>query len=243
MKNPIVILHGWGASSSSFIEVKKLLEEKDYSVFVPDLPGFGSNKNIKKDLVFEDYLEFVNLYILDLLKKNKKNKIVLIGHSFGGRIAIRFLQLYPQLVSALILTGASGIPRSLPSFKKRVVYKITKILRPLFEIPPFSFFYKLFRKIVYYSIGEMDYYKAGNLSNTFKNVYQVSIVDSLSSIHIPTLLVWGGNDRITPLVDGELMHEKIKDSVLVVVDGASHKLPYELAPKFVDIVIKFLQKK
>ena len=104
----------------------------------------------------------------------------------------------------------------------------------------FSLFYKFFRKLIYYAIGEMDYYKAESLAQTFKNTYQVSIVDSLKKIQIPTLIVWGEKDSITPLADGEYMHRHIKNSEFIVIPNATHRLPYDNADEFAKYIIKFI---
>lgn len=236
---PIVILHGWGVGMSGrkYESLKKLLEKDGHVVYAPDLPGFGDNPLSKEKLAFEDYIQFVYDFIT---QKINKKKVILLGHSFGGRIAIRFSAQYPEMVERLILTGASGIPRALTSLKKRVVYKITKMTRLLFLIPPFSLFYSLFRKLVYYSIGEMDYYKAGTLAETFKNVYQVSIEPDLEKITVPTLIVWAADDTFTPLADGILMHEKIKNSQLIIIPAATHKLPYEKPKEFVQAIYSYL---
>lgn len=238
-KLPILLLHGWGATMSGkkYQTLKRILEKAGYSVYTPDLLGFGDNHLEKNALSFEDYLQFVHDFIV---KKIKVKKVILIGHSFGGRIAIRFSTLYPELVGALILTGASGIPRPLPSLKKKLIYGVTKVTRPLFAIPPFSWFYTAFRKCVYYAIGEMDYYKAGSLQETFKNVYKVSIVPDLEKITIPTLIVWGSEDTFTPLADGKLIHDKIQKSQLVILPQATHKLPYEHPKKFAEEIISFI---
>lgn len=224
-------------SGRKYDELKKLLEKDGYTVYTPDLPGFGNNPIDKEALVFEDYIQFVHSFIT---QKIKKKKVILLGHSFGGRIAIKFTVQYPELVDTLILTGASGIPRPLPSVKKQVVYAVTKIARPLFSIPPLSYFYKLFRKGVYYSIGEMDYYKAGSLKETFKNVYQVSILADLDKISVPTLLIWAQLDTFTPISDGKLMHEKIPQAQMVIVPAATHRLPYEDPKAFEKAIISFL---
>lgn len=220
-----------------YSKAQTLFEKNGHKVFVPDLPGFGNNTLEKEELFFDDYVDFVK----DFIKKRKLTRVILLGHSFGGRVAITFTAVYPQYVTCLVLTGASGVPRPLPSLKKKAVHVATKIIKPLFTIPPLSLFYAFFRKLVYYSIGEMDYYKANKLSKTFKNVYQVSIVGDLEKIVVPTLIVWGEKDTFTPLADGKLMHERIKKSKLVVVKNASHKLPYENPKEFTKIVINFLQ--
>lgn len=239
MKEVIVILHGWGSAVSGerYKDVKKILEKKGFSVFTPDMPGFGKSGLKKDELFFEDYVEFVRNFVI----KNKLKRIILLGHSFGGRVAIRFTSLYPQYVSKLILTGASGIPHPLPSLKKKSIYYATKVLRPLFLLPGFSLLYQSFRKLIYYSIGEMDYYKAGNLAQTFKNVYQVSIIPDLTTIKVPTFIIWGEKDTITPVKDAYCMHEKTPQSKLTIIPGATHKLPYESPSIFSKEVLQFLQ--
>lgn len=239
MGDPILILHGWGnqvLGGKRFQEVKSLLEKKGYRVFAPDLPGFGQNTLKKESLTFEDYLLFVKSFI----HEKKLKKIILIGHSFGGRIAIAFSSRYPELVSRLVLVSASGIPHALPSLKKKIAYVLTKTIGPIFAIPPFSFFYNFLRKLVYYAIGEMDYYKSANLKQTFKNVYQVTIVPDLEKIYVKTLIIWGENDTFTPVEDGKLMHAKINNSKLVIIPHAGHRFPYENPEAFVKEISTFI---
>ncbi|OGH18824.1 MAG: hypothetical protein A2770_04270 [Candidatus Levybacteria bacterium RIFCSPHIGHO2_01_FULL_38_12] len=237
-KSPIVILHGWGRelSGGKYDAIKQLLGKKGYTVYTPDFPGFGASQLGKTSFEFEDYVSFVNEFIT----KNKLKKVVLLGHSFGGRVAIRFATEFADKVDLLILTGASGIPRPLSSLKKKIVFVTVKILRPLFLISPISFFFRFFRKLVYYSIDEMDYYKAGNLSKTFKNVYQVSILPDLPKIKVRTLLVWGEEDKTIPLIDAKEMELLIPRAKLVVVKNEGHRLPYENPQKFMQAIESFL---
>ncbi len=86
----------------------------------------------------------------------------------------------------------------------------------------------------------MDYYKAGTLSQTFKNVVHVSITQDLEKIVVPTLIIWGRNDAVTPLADGEYMNKHIVNSKLVIISNMSHKLPYENPAVFAEEVLKFL---
>lgn len=223
-------------SGKRYEEVQSLLEKRGFTVLAPDLPGFGSNTLKKEELFFSDYVAFVKSYI----EKQKLKKVILLGHSFGGRVAIAFTALYPQYVAKLILVAASGIPHPLPSIKKKVVYALTKIAKPFFSLPGISVFYTNLRKLVYYSLGEMDYYKAGLLRKTFTNVYQVSIADDLPKIDVPTLIVWGKEDAFVPVADGELMHEKIQKSQLIVKEHEGHRFPYEKPKDFVATLLPFL---
>lgn len=238
MKTPILLLHGWAKdmTGSRYAGACTLLEKAGYTVFAPDLPGFGNNPLPQAALVFEDYIVFVKTFIE---KTMKAKKVILIGHSFGGRMAIRFSARYPDMVEKLILADASGVPQKLTP-KKQVLSLASRMLKPLFVIPPFSFFFQFARKILYRTIGEMDYYKAGNLTQTFKNVYQVSIMDDLPKVSAPTLIVWGEKDMFTPIQDGKIMHEGIKNAKFAIIQDASHKLPYEKPTEFVKEVISFL---
>lgn len=238
MKHPILILHGWGSEMSGkrYKKVKSLLEKRGFTVLAPDLPGFGSNTIKKEELFFSDYVAFVKSYI----EEQKLKKVILLGHSFGGRIAIAFAALYPQYVVKLILVAASGIPHPLPSLKKKVMYTITKIAKPFFSLPGISIFYIYFRKMVYYSLGEMDYYKAGSLRKTFTNVYQINVVDYLSKIKMPTLIIWGKEDIFVPVADGILMHGKIQKSKLIIKENEGHRFPYEKPVDFVISLLPFL---
>ncbi|HSD99023.1 MAG TPA: alpha/beta hydrolase [Patescibacteria group bacterium] len=239
MKDPVVILHGWGyfnPGQHRFLEVKKLLERKKYIVFTPDLPGFGSNILKKEQLFFEDYVDFVK----EFLEKQKLKRVTLIGHSFGGRIAIAFATSHPTYISKLILVAPSGIPHVL-SLKKRFVQFLAKQAKHIFILPFTQLLYKPARKLLYKSIGEMDYYKSGNLTKTFKNVYAVSILNYLKKITQPTLILWGEKDTFVPVADGVLMHQRIGNSQLVIEKNEGHKFPYENPKLFVKDILSFLE--
>lgn len=225
-KPRVVILHGWGASSKHFQELAALFEKQGFSVEVPDLPGFGGSPLTKDPMTFGDYVSFVE-------KALGKRKVILIGHSFGGRIAVVFTAKHPGHVAKLILTGASGIVHPL-LLKQKLVFALAKIGKAL----GFSFL----RKPLYFFLGEWDYYQSGPLAQTFQQVYRVSIEDDLPKISVPTLLVWGEKDTATSLRDGELMHRKIQGSTLVIVNGATHKLPYEMPHVFVENILPFLKQ-
>lgn len=233
MKTPIVILHGWGASSQSFRGLKELLEKEGYMVEVPDLPGFG-NTPLTKALDFSDYVRFVEKYI-------GNRKVTLIGHSFGGRIAAVLAPAYTEHIEKLVLVNASGITHPL-SWKKNLGYFLAKGGKMVFSLPILSIISPLTRKLLYVFLDEWDYYKSsGTLLETFKNVYKKDIQEDLPHIHVPTLIVWGEKDITTPVSDAYVFHKKIRRSKLTIVPGASHELPYKMPHVFVEKILPFLQ--
>lgn len=237
MKVPIVILHGWGANSSTWQIPKTLLEKAGFSVFVPDLPGFGKEVLLKLPWSISDYVDFV----LRFAKEKSQGKFILVGHSFGGRIAIKLAAEYPEKVEKLILTGVPA--RGGKTLKALIFNLLAKIGKVFFFLPPFSFFGPLVRKFLYYLAGEWDYYKTvGTMRQTFKNVINEDLVSLLSKINLPTLILWGKEDKLTSVLLAHFLKEKISQAKLVTLPTASHKFPYENPEVFVKEVVKFLKR-
>lgn len=215
-------------------KLKTNLEAKGYRVFSPDLPGFGKEPLSKPVMTLTDYVVFVK----DFLDEKKIKQVILLGHSFGGRIATKFSYLYPVYVEKLIITGSPLIKHPLRG-KKRIIALIVKYGKRISDFLPQA--YKNYvRKLIYYSIGEWDYYKAGDLQKTFKNIISEDLVSLLPHITTPTLLVWGEKETVVSVTDGEKIGNLIPNATFVVVTNATHKLPYEKANEFSRVVLKFL---
>src|SRR4030067_1854700 len=99
MDYPIVLLHGWGAGSKHWGRVKSFLENRGYKVFSPDLPGFGQNPPPNVAWNIDNYREWVRKYCED----NNLPQVFLLGHSFGGSVAVKFTVKYPDKVQKLVL--------------------------------------------------------------------------------------------------------------------------------------------
>lgn len=228
MKKTIILLHGWGTTMSGdrYSELRKLLEAKSHTVFIPDLPGFGKEKLQKKVMVLNDYVSFVQTF----MKKNNIKKAIIIGHSFGGRIGAKMAANNPELVEKLVLTGAPLIKREL-SFKKKIAYLSAKTVKVVLSLFPEKL-QQLSKKVLYRSIGEWDYYKSQELKETFKAIVREDLSVLLSKITVPTTVIWGGNDTFVPLRDGKEIGKRIKNAKFIVIEKATHKLPYEYPTEF-----------
>lgn len=228
-KAPIVVLHGWGLCGDKYQALKKLLEEKGHKVFIPDLPGFGSEPLINDNMNLDDYVVFLREFI----EKNKIPKPILIGHSFGGRVAVKYTWKYRNDVASLILTGVPVIRHT--SAKRKIAYFAAVIGGKIFQLFPKET-QSFMRKILYASIGEWDYYKAGSLKQVFKNIIGEELTMYAKNISIPTLLVWGKDDRIVPASDIKKIKKYIPHVISVVVADNDHKLPYTNARAFFNAI-------
>lgn len=235
MKKTILILHGWGVNGERYSELSDILKKEGFNVFVPDLPGFGKEKLVKAAMAVDDYV----LFIKDYIEKKKLNSIIVIAHSFGGRIAIKLASSKNSPVLKLILTGSAGIKPKL-SLLVRGMQFIGLSMSELFRFSILRMFKNRFRKLFYFLIGEWDYYNAGDLRETFKKIIAEELTPCIERIKVPTLLVWGENDKIIHLSDAKKMEKLIPNSKLVVIKNRGHKLPYESPREFMNAISTFI---
>lgn len=234
---PLVILHGWGLSGAIFDPLSDVLREKKYTVYAPDLPGFGKCKPPDQPLRLSDYATFLSRY----LEEHHIDKPILIGHSFGGRVSLKYNEMYPKTVRALILSGTPGFT-PIPKKKLLLFIALAKIGGFLFQFSPLSYFQDEVRKWYYYVVGAKEFFHAeGTMRETFKHIVQEELVTAMEAMDIPTLLLWGECDIIVPITIAERMHQVISGSELNVIPVADHGVPFNQPVVFGTYVDRFLK--
>lgn len=233
----ILILHGWGGSYQSWLRIQELLTKAGYCVIVPDLPGFGKSAAPKNSWSVDNYVEWVK----EFCDKQNLSQFFLLGHSFGGRIAIKFAAKYPKKLKGLILNSAAGItPR--PKIKISIFCFLSKICSLIFSLPVLKFLRPLTLKIVYrFGVGR-DYQliQTSAMRETFKKVIEEDLVVYLSQISLPTLIVWGAKDKMTPISDAYKMNKLIKNSKLKIILNGRHGLHISQPDELYKIIREFL---
>lgn len=236
-KQDVVILHGWNLSAERFAPLTAALRSLGYRVHTLDLPGFGKEPPPDKPWHVIEYADFLKGYFA---RKRIKDP-VLIGHSFGGRVVLKFAQLHPQELKAIVLTGTPGFS-PVPKGKLLVFLIIAKVGRVLFSIPPLTFFADWARRLLYYVAGTKDFFQAeGIMKQTFKNVVQDSLVEAMESLAVPCLLVWGEFDLLVPVSIARQIHEVIPRGELKVIPQADHGVPFKEASVFASYVDRFVK--
>ncbi|MDO8524015.1 MAG: alpha/beta hydrolase [bacterium] len=220
----LIILHGWQSSKEKWQKVKELLEAQSLKVLVPDLPGFKPENQLQKPWNLDDYVEWLK----NILENSSSfsGPFFLLGHSFGGRVAIKFAVKYPEKLKGLILVSAAGIKKE-KTFRDRVLLKAIKIARKLGvqeQASQTKGLWQIIRKVFYrYILRQTDYLKANPIQKEImKSALEEDLKPLLDSITTPTLIVWGTKDKMTLLKDAYLMKEKIKNSYLETMDGIGH---------------------
>jgi pimeloyl-ACP methyl ester carboxylesterase len=223
---PLLILHGWGSSAKNWAQVKKVLEEQGYKVFLPDLPGFGENLLLKKAWSIDDYVEWLR----EFCEKNNISQVFLLGHSFGGAVAAKYSFKYPENVEKLFLIASSGIRKK--TFKKELLKKIS----------PFFRRFSLIKKIFYRFFIKSDYQQtSGLLRETYLKVINEDISAVFSQIKIPVIIIWGEKDEITPLSDAFFINQEIKNSKLEVLPGIGHRIREQAFETLISKIINHIK--
>jgi pimeloyl-ACP methyl ester carboxylesterase len=211
----VLLLHGWGDSSLGLAGLQQELS-KNFTVVAPDLPGFGKTDNPPSPWGLSDYANFVKAF----MHKLKINEIyAIIGHSNGGAIAIRAVGKGLLGPDKLILLASSGVRSPYNGRQKglRLLVKTGKaVTMPLPKIIK-----RKLRMTVYNTIGS-EMLIAEDLHETFKKIVSDDVTADAGRISIPTLLIYGEEDRATSPATGRLFHEKIKNSIYEQVASAGH---------------------
>lgn len=235
-KKTICFLHGWLLNSSTFDNVIDCLKDK-YNIIAIDLPGFGKSDDLKRAFSLKDYayvLESILKYYYDKLMIDS---IYLLGHSFGGRVVIKYLNIFDnQFIKGLILCDSAGIRKK--SFKRAFLICKYKLKKHVFKA--FSYLsnsYKTKYNLLIKNSGSEDYKRVNDqLKGTMSLALTEDLFLLLRNIKVKTIVAWGKNDDITPLKDAYLMKKELVSSKLILFENSEH-FPYiSEEEKFVRVV-------
>jgi pimeloyl-ACP methyl ester carboxylesterase len=227
-----LILHGWGSRAEKWRKVGELLAENGYKVIIPDLPGFGKSDKPARAWNLDDYCNFVNEFVQHL----NLEKFYLLGHSFGGALAVKCSLKFPEKVNKLFLVGAACFRRK--AVRKRLFYIIAKILKIFSFLPGYLFLRKGFYKFI---VRRSDYpYAEGIMKDIYLKIIKEDLSSFLPLIQTPTVIIWGENDKIKKIKEARLLQEKIKNSKLEILANAGHSLYRKYPEESVKIIIRYL---
>lgn len=232
--HPVVIMHGWGCDHTTVASVRDILKEGMH-VYNLDLPGHGKSQEPDEPWGIERFTTLVEKFI----RIQGIADPVLIGHSFGGRIAI--LLSSRNTISKVILVDAAGIKprRSLQYYIKVYSYKAMKRLLPaLFGKSLGSRLLDSYRG----KAGSADYRSSSPMMRAvMSRCVNEDLKHAMPSIKASTLLIWGEDDTATPLSDAKTMERLIPDAGLVCFPGCGHYSFLDNPIGFRAVVLEFLK--
>ena len=220
----IVFLHGWGSSgiAAAFLESAF----PDRRIIAPDLPGFGGTPQSEKVDGIYEYAE----WLFDFLDVMGIAHADFVAHSFGARIIARAFPMRPEIFGKIVFTGAAGLEEKTMDIKLRVgAAKIAKKVLP-----------ESIRKKLLPIVASNEYVSAGNMQDVFKKTVSEDLSSSFAQIDKPTLLLFGQDDKETPVDKGRRLNALIQGSELVVIPNAGHYAFIDQPNRFIMELKKFL---
>jgi len=235
---PLIVIHGGSGGAKAWL--KNMAElAANYTVYAPDLPGFGHSQPIDGDYYIPELAEFVDKFSQAL----GLDSFHLMGHSFGGGIVLHYALEFPQKIKKLVLVSSlclgkeialwvrllsncvicRGMTAAAMTLLRSVKWLIELTLSPIEFVVPYSrFTLSLGKKIT-----------------TFKEQTTV-LFQRLSEVLVPTLVVWGEKDPIVPARQAYAAAELIPDCQVKVFEGSGHSVYRDEVAEFSRVLTKFL---
>ena len=240
---PLILIHG--IFSSSFVWRKNIDElAKHFDVIALDLKGYGySDKPADGRYGRGDFRQVV----LDFMDAIKVNKAVLVGHSWGGGIAMDLALHHPDRVEKLILLDSTGYPPE-SSFVEWLL-RVPSVGRLILAACDKGTFARILKKGVFFDPDlateeEVEgwmrpYYVRGATQAALElRNYHFDMAEEIRNISQPTLIIWGKEDKALPAEMAERFRQDIKNSVLQIIPNCGHN-PQEEKPEEVNGLIKW----
>jgi 2-hydroxy-6-oxonona-2,4-dienedioate hydrolase len=237
----LILLHGLGGNSGNWSFNIGPLSRK-YRVIVPDQIGFGRSDKPLIEYRVETYVDFLDKFMSEL----KISKASLVGNSMGGWVAAAYTIEHPEKVEALVLADSAGF--ALPKdFDSKLLYSLNPSTRVQTRAILELVFYN---KVLFSSEAAVDValtqrMNAGDGYTISKIVESMirgeDVLDNrLGKITQPTLIIWGRQDGLLKLSEGERLQREIPKAKLIVFDQCGHAPMAEKAGEFNDAVLSFI---
>ncbi len=236
---PVVLVHGLGGRSEDWHNLAPYMVAAGFRVYMPDLPGYG--RSDKPNNFSYSIADEANA-VVGFMNAVGLGQVDLGGHSMGGWVVQRVAFEHPGRIKKLMLFDSAGIADR-PSwntarFTPKTPGELDELDALLMPHPPRvpTFIAQDILHISGRNRWVID--RALNSMLTGKDVTD----GELPQFKMPVLIVWGSEDHIIPLADGEKMHQLVPQSQLDVVQGCGHLAPVQCAGRIGPVVDAFLER-
>ena len=242
----IFFVHGAGGDVDAWDFVRSPFLEKGFASISMDLRGHGYSGHPRSAKSYE--IKNLVSDIVAILDREKIDKIILIGHSYGAIVAAHFALEHPERLDKLIIiSGAYGAPNYLQSkllkalangIINTLAFISPKPFRPWHSPYPKGKFHKDYEG---FGLARTIFYNSwGSYLLTSKQSLNLDIQHKLSKIKAPTLLIVGTKDSIFPHSVSRQIQQEIPNSRLEVIEGANHVIILNHPEETVRLIYKFL---
>jgi pimeloyl-ACP methyl ester carboxylesterase len=231
-RDTILFVHGAGGGQLTWSFQKAFFERHAHPIII-ELPGHGKSGGSGEDDIGR-YAEHVHSFMRAL----NLPKIFLVGHSMGGAIVQTLALRYPALVKGIVLVGTGARLRVLPAFLEgvRKNFKETVLL-----MTRYAFSRKAPQEFIERAIDQLMQVAPEILHGDFLACDRFDIMKEAEKIQVPTLIICGDEDEMTPVKYSQYLHDRIKGSRLEVLPEAGHMVMMESAEAFNERIKAFVE--
>jgi pimeloyl-ACP methyl ester carboxylesterase len=231
---PIVVLHGLMGGLSNFESTGAYFSKKGYKIIIPELPIYTQS------LLRTNVKAFAK-YVKDFIVFKGFDRVILMGNSLGGHIALYHAKMYPEKMLGLVITGSSGLYENSmgDSYPRRGDYDyIQRKAEAVFYDP------KIATKEIVDEVFSManDRMKLIKTLTIAKSAIRHNMAKDLPKMHVPTCIIWGKNDSVTPPEVALEFNRLLPNSTLYWINKCGHAAMMERPNKFNKIMLEWLKK-
>ncbi|MBP5999571.1 MAG: alpha/beta hydrolase [Sediminibacterium sp.] len=229
---PLILLHGLFGALSNFSDLIEKFRHT-HKVVVPLLPLFDLD-------LLHTSVKGLAKYVQQFIDHKGYDQIHLLGNSLGGHVGLVYILSHPEKIKTLTLTGSSGLFENAmgDSYPKRGDYEYIKAKTAATFYDPAVATKELVDEVFEITNSRIKVIKIIALA---KSAIRNNLGEELGQIQVPTLLIWGKNDNVTPPFVAEEFHKLIPNSELAFIDKCGHAPMMEVPNAFNDILEKFLK--
>lgn len=232
---PLVTLHH-STGSPGWLPVHDELA-KGANVIVPDMPGYGQSTRPEWAREARD----IAILLRQALDKAGVEKVALVGFGFGGFVAAEFATMSPRNLTHLVLVGAAGLQPEEGEILDEMMVDFDQYVKAGFRSD--ERYTENFGDELAPEIRQLwDFSREMTARLTWKPyMFNRRLAPLLKEVATPTLIIWGGDDRIVPLVCGRQYQRALPNARLEIVDGAGHLVEYEEPARVASLISSFIQ--
>jgi pimeloyl-ACP methyl ester carboxylesterase len=249
-KKTIILVHGLNGSALRDWRYQIPVLSKDYHVLTFDLPGFGDSDKEVAYYSPREYAKFIN-YIAN---RYAHGKAIVVGHSMGGAISLRYSEMFPQNIENLILVDVAGVLHRMAysrqlmkgwlktrvSDDSRMLYHADRLANKLLSkvepvVGPLSSFMSQY--VLKSEVLDID-----STTTSAVTLAHEDLTDALSLLQIPTMIIWGENDTIAPMRTAQVLKSYLPQASLKIIKNAAHVPMVDQPYKFNKLMESYLRK-
>ena len=223
----LLFLHGAGGSQLSWT-FQKAFFEREFDPVLVDLPGHGESGGQGEEKI-ERYAEDIRSFLTSIDILGNDSNLFIIGHSMGGAVVQTLARFHPESIRGIVLVGTGAKLRVMPAVFEGIRSDFEETVR---KIVRFAFSREAPQELIEAGIEQLLKCRPEVLYNDFVACDRFDLMKEVNRIDLPSLIICGEEDEMTPVKYSEFLHHEIRSSKLEVVGRAGHMVMIESPEAF-----------